>query len=736
MQATFLLFIAALCLCNAQNDPASKDTVWIPLTNQNFATGTLRIQAPGYYRLEEDILFNPKAPSDEVDAWSAYQLDASEYKSGGGVYDDLAYQIGYWAAITIETSQVTIDLNGHSIGQHPAHNLMNRYFNVIELATQPFISGQGFHNFGPTGPLAVDTLFSASFVTIYNGRIGRASTNGIHGTGNKNIHIHHIAFENFEVSAVSLYGAENVLVDSCSALGSRTVPVTTLWETALHLRPFLDFMTRTVPDFTLTVQGEPLSVSTITSTLRELVNVVYDVIINQQSDLRKIGPDTSPIQILGATLFANDNQRPDGNCFAFSVVSRNLDIDGFPFGYREVDTPSLNVNFTNCIVHRLDCAPAEVVALTASVENTNLGTVVTPVLDPRGHIFSVLQMDFDFSKHNLAGFANVSYSTMSVPNGDLTQGEYLGNPIANGQAILGKAILLGFMNESRSGMNVRKSSFNKDLIAWIEAPSGSPEAAIGHYQGSDDSPTYRGWICNGDEIYRVQMGVAGYRMASTWNSAIIKSVAYNINNWGYPGTSVCAKFTNSTRSHPGAVFTGYGGADARGFVFASVRNVISSHNLVRWSESRYGSTIGFDVLTDSQGVLLDRSEIRKGAAGLWVGGHDEFTINAIHEGFYTGSTRWPSAIGIHTDQRSHGVILTPYCVNELSAPDSFMDFKTVLGPNTTDSFEWGDCHAGDEAWWIWFLLAFVCLIFIIALIALIFACTSGGDSNASYQEMR
>jgi len=224
-------------------------------------------------------------------------------------------------------------------------------------------------------------------------------------------------------------------------------------------------------------------------------------------------------------------------------------------------------------------------------------------------------------------------------------------------------------------------------------------------------------------------------MASTWNSAITGSIAYNVNNWGYLGTSFCVNFNNATRSHPAAVFTGYGGADARGFVFASVRNVVASNNIVRWSDSRFGSFVGFDVLTDSRSVTLDAAYARKGAAGLWIEG-DQDTVNAVHEAFYVGPNRWPTSIGIHTDQRSMDVVLTPYCVNELTAPDSSMEFKTVLGTNTTDAGEWGQCHTGDETWWIWALLAFVCFVFIIALLTLIYACTSGGDSNASYQEMR
>jgi len=243
-------------------------------------------------------------------------------------YPDLQYQVGFWAAITIESDHVTIDLNGHWIGQAPGHNLMNRFFNVIELGNQPFISGQGFANFGPVGSLARDSLVPSNSITIQNGGIGRSASHGIHGIGNKNILIENVAFRDFETAAVSLYGADTVLITHCSASSSKEVPVSAHFFTALNMRPYINFLAQKAPGYTLTVAGAGVSASDIQTSLKNVINSVYDTVITNRQNLKDAqGAETA------ASLFRNDWNRPDGNCFAFATHGRNLDLVGFPFGF-------------------------------------------------------------------------------------------------------------------------------------------------------------------------------------------------------------------------------------------------------------------------------------------------------------------------------------------------------------------------------------------------------------------
>lgn len=744
MQAAFI-FLAAAVLCLAQNDPKPDEVEWRDLRQADFDSGTYRIKEPGYYRLVENVWFNPRPVSEPgvepvVDAYSAYQTTPADNTE----YDKFAYKIGFWCAIAIEASHVTLDLNGFTIGQHKAHNLMNRYFNVIELANIPFLKGQGFTNFGPVGELALETLVPANYVTIRNGNIDRAATNGIHGTGNQYILVEDVAFRNFETAAVNFYGGQYIILNRLNAWGASDVPVNSLWDTALNLRPFINALAAQNPSYTLQVQGVKMTSTQLRDDLRGLINAVYDRVITNNKYLtltqaEKADPNFAAL-FIASNLFQNDARKPDGNCFGYSVTSRFYDVDGFPYGFREVDAPSQYVNITYCAVNYLSCSPNEVVALASGYKNTVVDTEVFPILDPRGHVVSLLNMVWDYTSTDLLTQGNATLLTISAPPAgtyDFSNSMYIGNPVANTQIIVGKAIFSGLLNESSTGLNVRRSTVNPDFVAWVEATPGSPRSLLSWYT---DAANERNWICNSDEIYRVQMGVVGFRLSSVWDLWLHDTQAYNIENVAWPGSMVCG-YTNYTRSHPRAVYTGYLGADARGFALASVRRADMWGNFVKGINSNWGSIVAFDFMTDTQDVLAVFTEIKDGYAGSFVAIYDAAVQAVLHLFYDGGPTRFPSATGIHTDQRSR-VTLDYYCVNGLLAAES-RTYKSALANSTqttwdraTSDGEWPNCHTGGEPWWIWLLLAFVCLVFILALLAVILACMGGGDNPGSYQEMK
>ena len=47
--------------------------------------------------------------------------------------------MGFFSAITVETDNVIIDLNGYVIQQSELHQLQQRFFAIIETAAAPFI---------------------------------------------------------------------------------------------------------------------------------------------------------------------------------------------------------------------------------------------------------------------------------------------------------------------------------------------------------------------------------------------------------------------------------------------------------------------------------------------------------------------------------------------------------------------------------------------------------------------
>ena len=119
------------------------------------------------YKLCEDITFDPVGP---FGAPSEFMYDPVF----DATYTENAFGLGFFAAIVIEASDVTLRLNGHTIKQSPGHALMQRFFAVIELADSPFIPGAGPADF--VGP---NTFEPAKNVKITGpGTIGLSSHHG------------------------------------------------------------------------------------------------------------------------------------------------------------------------------------------------------------------------------------------------------------------------------------------------------------------------------------------------------------------------------------------------------------------------------------------------------------------------------------------------------------------------------------------------------------------------------
>eukprot|EP00961_Rhodomonas_salina_P230463 3114584-Rhodomonas_salina.1 len=87
----------------------------------------------------EDVQFNPNRESN----WYPVCTGVPQTEYCGEHGPSKAYQLGFFAGITIESEDIHVDLNGHTFSQHPEHALQQRFFALIELASQPFIPNQG-----------------------------------------------------------------------------------------------------------------------------------------------------------------------------------------------------------------------------------------------------------------------------------------------------------------------------------------------------------------------------------------------------------------------------------------------------------------------------------------------------------------------------------------------------------------------------------------------------------------
>jgi hypothetical protein len=121
------------------------------LYQRDFENGTVIITEPGEYCLGEDVKFFPNSEETllyygKEASWRQVGRVLPEQMSpqptyGNVWYDPSNYGVGFFAAISIASDDVTLDLNGYSLGMSPEFALLQRFYADIEIGDQPFISG-------------------------------------------------------------------------------------------------------------------------------------------------------------------------------------------------------------------------------------------------------------------------------------------------------------------------------------------------------------------------------------------------------------------------------------------------------------------------------------------------------------------------------------------------------------------------------------------------------------------
>ena len=173
------------------------------LHQSDFEDGTFRIKDQGEYCLAENIEFNPstaaECQSEPNAAGCSLPTNASLFP-GSSSFKEGAFALGFFAVITIESNDVTLDLNGYRIGWGLEFYIQQRFGSVIEIANAPFLPGVG-----PGTTFGNDSINTEN-VVVQNGIMGLTPHHGIHSNGASNVIIRDIHFVDFEVAAVQLNG--------------------------------------------------------------------------------------------------------------------------------------------------------------------------------------------------------------------------------------------------------------------------------------------------------------------------------------------------------------------------------------------------------------------------------------------------------------------------------------------------------------------------------------------------
>lgn len=128
--------------------------------------------------------------------------------------------LGFPFAIAIGADRVTINLNGKTFRMHPNFRARQRFFSLISLDVTPFPPGKLKFTTEPKSPTDI--------AIVGPGCLGLSSHFAIHGNTLKEgrILISDLTMKDFEVSAISISGASDVLIRNCT-FGRPEPPTTT-----------------------------------------------------------------------------------------------------------------------------------------------------------------------------------------------------------------------------------------------------------------------------------------------------------------------------------------------------------------------------------------------------------------------------------------------------------------------------------------------------------------------------
>eukprot|EP01084_Bolivina_argentea_P090521 163099_1 len=262
-------------------DASSLAAVVFYLYQSDFEHGTYRITKAGRYVVMEDILFNPHPSSmmsdvnSDMTAWRPHE-DQQDLYPGASQFRG-PYFMGFWAAITVETDDVILDLNDHSIAMDEAFYYQQRWFSIISLTSQYYLPGQGIGFFGS------DPRF-ASNVIIKDGTLGLTSHHCIHGNFNKHVLIEHIVCRDFETHAIQLNGFDHVTIRNVEIGSSSSIAfLRGEYGHARALLPRLQKVADENPERKIHFDGreDAVTMNELIESLIGKMNLIFDFVYNK-----------------------------------------------------------------------------------------------------------------------------------------------------------------------------------------------------------------------------------------------------------------------------------------------------------------------------------------------------------------------------------------------------------------------------------------------------------------------
>lgn len=437
------------------------------LYQRDFKNGTVRITKPGIYILKENIVFNPNEDFDF--------LPTKEQSGINGIYPQNMsgpYHLGFFSAITIETPDVILDLNGKTLSQSKNHNFQQRFYANIELANMPFIPNQGPGDF--KGAM---TYKSGNRLLIQNGNLGLSSHHGIHGNLSNNTIIRNLHISNFEVAGIALNGTTNGIISDVKVINAKQdVPVLSTYSSARFIRKFLEAN----KDSSVTFNGKTVS---------NILNSINNDLNNTFTAFKTNNP-------LPDNYLKNPNIGYDGNIYGIVLNIKGVVVNGFINKRTAAMEGNEHIFLNNINISEIISNPVEIIGLSVPTpKSTAYGGKVQV-----GPVGDVLQIE-------------------KIQD---TNGIYNGNNLSDGKMILAK-----IQNETYK--KIGTTNITNKIISWVKDGSN-----INHIIENDPSLCYVGGGDSMNHIMKGNIGlfISGGRYIQGYNVNVsnVKTMGTNVGN--------------------------------------------------------------------------------------------------------------------------------------------------------------------------------------------------------------
>jgi hypothetical protein len=450
--------------------------------------------------------------------------------------------MGFFAAISVESVDVTIDLNGFTMTMCEPFYKVQRFFSHIELADSPFVPVAGSPKPKTQGPSFFgDEAFykEAHHCTIKNGKLGRSSHHGIHGNAAGPVVIEGVHFFDFEVGAIQLNGAQDVRIEDVEIGPSATsVPFLGAFSQARFLLPYLRNIVQSHTGRGFNVRLAGLNY-TFERVYTRLLEEMYDVAQNGKRD----------------SVFHNEKGLPDGSAI-YGVLLHKKGAQVGSFGGDSTDAPRATVVMRNVDVHDLALNAVEIHALASVTPNAdNKGVSMVAAKGPVGDI-----MNFPVTLRGAA------YSDSR-------------NPLLDAQLALHQYLRKVPHHKVRYQST---ASISDTILNW--AMEDTPLDLADH-----------GMVCGGDVMHHTNKGAVGLRLAFA-NIVASNVSVHKISNQGTFDQRICSASTIDERHAD----DGFMAPDARGITFYNVGASDLTGVRVSGVESGQGNAVGLQDFGDSE----------------------------------------------------------------------------------------------------------------------------------------